>query len=149
MKIKKNHNGSSSPNPSPLDDPAFWEDPSNWQLPPEHERKPRGKRVQQKKEEEEPPIWGPVYSQELRQIALLKHSALLTVLAELIRLHFKNHRQKTPFVFRCSTLGFNRITIWRALIDFEIAGWISVQRRQRKSPLVTILKGLIPPLTGV
>ena len=84
------------------------------------------------------------YREQL-ELAKLTRNALLAVLAELHRLHFLAWNKKAPIVFSSSSLrsfGFSHHDKIRALHSLEKAGWITVQWHKRKSPLVTIVRGL-------
>jgi hypothetical protein len=83
------------------------------------------------------------YSEQL-ELARQTRNALLAVQAELFRLHFQAWGKKTSFVFgntKLRSLGFSHHEKIRALKVLEAAGWISVQWRKGRSPLVTIVKG--------
>ena len=78
------------------------------------------------------------------ELARSSRNALLAVQAELYHLHFKSWDKTASIelgnaVFR--VLGFSHADKIRALKELEKAGWIAVQWRDRKSPLVTLLKG--------
>jgi hypothetical protein len=78
------------------------------------------------------------------ELAKSSRNALLAVQAELYYLHFKCWDKTAPIalgnaVFRA--LGFCNKDKTRALKELENAKWIYVQWRERKSPLVTLLKG--------
>jgi hypothetical protein len=69
---------------------------------------------------------------------------LLAVQAELFRLYFRAWDKTAPIEFNNSVLreiGFRPYDKIRALKILESAGWIAVQWRKRKSPLVTIREG--------
>jgi hypothetical protein len=83
------------------------------------------------------------YVDQMR-LARQSRNALLAVQAELFRLHFLAWNKKEPIEFNNSmirSLGFSHHDKHDALRALETAGWITVQWRSRKSPLVTILRG--------
>jgi hypothetical protein len=89
--------------------------------------------------------WTQYDYREQLELAKLTRIALLAVLAELHRLHFVAWNKKAPIKFGNSalrSLGFSHHEKIRALQALERAGWITVQWHKRKSPLVTIMRGL-------
>jgi hypothetical protein len=99
-----------------------------------------GRRSQEKKYK-----WTRYEYQEQLELAKLTRNALLAVLAELHRLHFLAWDKKAPIGFGTSilrSLGFNAHDKIRSLQALEKAGWITVQWYKRKSPDVTIVRGL-------
>jgi DNA-binding MarR family transcriptional regulator len=89
--------------------------------------------------------WTRYEYQEQLELAKLTRNALLAVLAELHRLHFLAWDKKAPIEFSSSvlrSLGFSHHDKIRALQSLEKAGWITVQRHKRKSPMITIVRGL-------
>jgi hypothetical protein len=83
--------------------------------------------------------------QEQLKLAKLTRNALLAVLAELHRLHFRAWDKKAPIVFSNSalrSLGFSHHDKIRTLQSLEKAGWITVRWHRCKSPRITIVRGL-------
>jgi hypothetical protein len=65
-----------------------------------------------------------------------------TALVALYLLHraFKEHRQTVKLAnSSLASQGIYRQQKWRALIELETLGLISVERRPRKSPIITLL----------
>jgi len=84
------------------------------------------------------------YREQLK-LAKQTRNALLAVLAELHRLYFQAWNRKDPVKFGNSTLrslGFNHHDKIRALQALKKAGWIAVKWHKRKSPQITIKRGL-------
>ena len=78
------------------------------------------------------------------ELARQTRNALLAVQAELFRLHFQNWNKGKSIEVGTSTLrelGFSHHDKIRALKALESAGWIAVEWRKRKSPLVILIKG--------
>jgi hypothetical protein len=89
--------------------------------------------------------WVQYNYQEQMKLAKLARNALLAVQAELHRLHFQAWDKKAPIEFGNATLqslGFSHHDKIRALQILEKAGWITVQWHKRRSPRITITKGL-------
>jgi hypothetical protein len=81
--------------------------------------------------------------EEQMELARSSRNALLAVQAELYRLHFRSWEKNKPIVlgnlaFR--KLGFHHTDKTRALKDLKTAGWIEVEWRTGRAPLVTILR---------
>jgi hypothetical protein len=78
-----------------------------------------------------------------RQMELARgaHNPLLAVQAELYRLQFQSWNKRKPVVLNCSTLGFKRHAVMRALKVLQKQGWISVCSEKGKSPRVRLLQG--------
>jgi hypothetical protein len=88
--------------------------------------------------------WVQYHYEEQLELSKVCRNVLLAVQAELYRLHFRSFDRAKPVVLGNSVilaLGFHRTDKVRALKELEKAGWITVQWRQRQSPLVTITKG--------
>jgi hypothetical protein len=119
----------------------MWDDPKSGKKIPMVIEKPQlSDRQSQKKYK-----WVQYDYQELMKLAKLSRNALLAVLAELHRLHFVAWNKKAPIKFGNSalrSLGFSHHEKIRALQALERAGWLTVQWHKRKSPLVTIMRGL-------
>ena len=117
-------------------------DPQSLSLSPEQmaeiwakDEKPSSKRAG--------PIWCKFDYEGQLELARKSRIAGYAVQAELYRLWFKNYDKTQPIalgngVFK--KLGFDRRRRIRALKDLENAGFVAVQWRKRKSPLVTVIR---------
>jgi hypothetical protein len=85
------------------------------------------------------------YQRQL-ELANETRNALLATLAELYRLYFEAWDKKASIEFGSSalrSLGFSHHDKIRSLRALEKAGWIVVQWRNRKSPQIKIIRGLV------
>ena len=65
---------------------------------------------------------------------------MTVLLVELLRLRWKTQSMTFPLPNgRLTKLGVSRKVKWRALHDLEREGLISVERRRRKTPIVTMI----------
>jgi hypothetical protein len=84
------------------------------------------------------------YEKELT-LAKVTRNCLIAVQAELYHLHWKNWDKSKPIALGNSviiqSLGFSNKQKRIALEDLENAGWIQVEWREKRSPLVTFVSG--------
>lgn len=88
--------------------------------------------------------WVGFSHKELLELARQTRNPLLAVLAELACLHYRAWDKSRPIPYSNSgfqNLGFSHHDKIRALKNLANAGWVSVQWRKNRSPLVTILRG--------
>jgi hypothetical protein len=85
--------------------------------------------------------WDKAYYDACLEIAKLARSPILAVVT-VIRNRWKRSKGQ-PFSFgnvTMSGMGFDDMAKARALKQLEVAGFIKVERRLKKSPLITVLK---------
>ena len=80
---------------------------------------------------------------DLLTLAKASRNVLIAVLAELHHLHYQSFDKSKPVVLGntfLQALGFHRSSKNLALKELEKAGWITVEWRTRKSPLITFVR---------
>lgn len=122
-----------------MTDDLIWDPELKKAVEPEvYFQKRRGRRHERIEEE-----WCPSYYRDQLAIAKSSRIAIIAVQAELNHLRFKSYDKGAPVelsnaVFK--ELGFSHSDKIRALKALEKAGWVKVQWRVRKSPLVVIIR---------
>ena len=89
--------------------------------------------------------WAQYDYQELMKLAKLTRNRAFSRAGRIAPVAFLAWNKKAPIKFGNSavrSLGFSHHDKTRALQALERAGWITVQWHKRKSPLVTIMRGL-------
>jgi hypothetical protein len=86
-------------------------------------------------------LWVAFNYKKIMRFARETHNPALAVLAELHRLQFKSWNKRKPVILNCSTLGFKRHSVMRALKCLEKQGWVSIRLEKGQSPRVRILQG--------
>jgi hypothetical protein len=87
--------------------------------------------------------WHRFYYLDLLNLAKASRNVLIAVLAELHHLHYKSFDKSKPVALGntfLDALGFHRSCKNPALKQLEKAGWITVQWRARKPPLISFVR---------
>jgi hypothetical protein len=116
-------------------------DPQSLSLSPEQMAEIRAKEEKLSSKRSRP-IWCKFDYEGQLELARKSRIAGYAVQAELYRLWFKSYNKSQPIALGNAVfgkLGFNRHRRIQALKDLENAGFVTVQWRKRKSPLVTVI----------
>jgi hypothetical protein len=89
----------------------------------------------------EPPFVQFFYAKQL-ELANRTRNCLMAVQAEIFHLYFKQWKKTEPIELGnkvLQSLGFDNKQKKKALEDLESAGWIEIEWRKNRSPLITLL----------